>query len=232
MARSNTVLLRLALMIIGIAGFLVAGQDPSTQDVTLSQPIPIPPQPLNQPVPDFIGNPATPNPINARAIPQSPYMAPNGVSSVHLDAYQTDTYTFSGPLGRGPQVTSTFLAGLCGTVTFDFRGVPRTRYVARDIFEPWCAFQKIKVTDETEREQRMDLGSVLLMAVRGIPIMHYGDEQYLAYYNDGQETDPIYVNNGNDDPWNRPGLNHCDETTPAFKVIGALARLRKQSPAI
>jgi hypothetical protein len=122
MARAHTVLLRLALMIIGIAGLLMAGQDASTQDVTLPQPIPIPQQPLAQPVPDFVGNPATPNPINARAIPQSPYMAPNGVSSVHLDAYQSDTYTFSGPLGRGPQVTSTFLAGLCGTVTFDFRG--------------------------------------------------------------------------------------------------------------
>ncbi|MDQ6736047.1 MAG: alpha-amylase family glycosyl hydrolase, partial [Nitrospirota bacterium] len=91
---------------------------------------------------------------------------------------------------------------------------------------------KLGITDETEREQRMDLGSVLLMTVRGIPIIYYGDEQYLAFY-DYQNTTPAqYVNTGNDDPYNRPGLNRWSEDTPAFKIIGALANLRKKSPAI
>lgn len=92
--------------------------------------------------------------------------------------------------------------------------------------------QKLGVADETEREHRMDLGTVLLMTVRGIPIIYYGDEQYLAYYNDGQNTPKQYVNSGDDDPWNRPGLKHWDQNTPAFKIIKALANLRKDSPAI
>ncbi len=92
--------------------------------------------------------------------------------------------------------------------------------------------QKLSLNDETERERRMDLASVLLMTVRGVPIIFYGDEQYLAHYNDGNTTDPQYVNTGNDDPWNRPGLKTFDETTPAFQIIHTLAALRKQSPAI
>lgn len=92
--------------------------------------------------------------------------------------------------------------------------------------------QKLGLTDETERQQRMDLGTVLLMTVRGIPIIYYGDEQYLAHYNDGQNTPPQYVNSGDDDPWNRPGLKQWDQSTPAFKIIKALANLRKESPAI
>ncbi len=92
--------------------------------------------------------------------------------------------------------------------------------------------QKLNVTDETEREERMDLASVLLMTIRGIPIIYYGDEQYLAHYNDNQTTQPEYVNSGDDDPWNRPGLNRWSEDTSAFKIISALARLRKDSPAV
>ncbi|MFL6352009.1 MAG: alpha-amylase family glycosyl hydrolase [Bryobacteraceae bacterium] len=92
--------------------------------------------------------------------------------------------------------------------------------------------QKLCVKDETERRRRMDLGTVLLLTLRGVPIIYYGDEQYLAYYNDGQNTPPEYVNSGNDDPWNRSGLNRWDQTTPAFKIIKTLAKLRKESPAI
>lgn len=92
--------------------------------------------------------------------------------------------------------------------------------------------QKLKVTDEEERRQRMDLGTVLLMTVRGIPIIYYGDEQYLAYYNDNSSTSPADVNSGDDDPWNRPGLKTFDETTPAFNIIRTLAKLRKESPAV
>ncbi len=84
--------------------------------------IPIPQQPLAQPVPAFIGSPAVPKPISAQPVPQHPYMAPNGRSGVHIDAYQSDMYPTAGPLGHSPEVSSTFLAGLCGTVTFDRQG--------------------------------------------------------------------------------------------------------------
>ncbi len=92
--------------------------------------------------------------------------------------------------------------------------------------------QKLKVTDESEREERMDLGTVLLMTIRGIPIIYYGDEQYLAHYNDNQTTAPEYINSGDDDPWNRPGLNRWSEDTTAFKIVSTLAKLRKSSPAV
>ena len=84
--------------------------------------IPIPQQPLAQPVPDYIGAPAVPQTILARPVPQSPFMAPNGRSGVHLDAYQSDTYPTAGPLGHPAEVTSTFVAAICGTVTFDKQG--------------------------------------------------------------------------------------------------------------
>jgi hypothetical protein len=84
--------------------------------------IPIPQQPFAVPVPDFIGAPATAKPFPALPVPQSPFMAQNGRSSVHLDAYQSDTYSTTGPLGHSPTVSSTFLAAECGTVTFDKQG--------------------------------------------------------------------------------------------------------------
>ena len=84
--------------------------------------VPIPQQLFGQPVPAFVGQPAIPERFPARPVPQSPYMAPNGSSGVHLDAYQSDTYAGAGPLGHAPEVNSTFLASLCGTVTFDKQG--------------------------------------------------------------------------------------------------------------
>jgi cyclomaltodextrin glucanotransferase len=91
---------------------------------------------------------------------------------------------------------------------------------------------KIGVPAETERHQRMDLATVLLMTIRGIPIVYYGDEQYLAAYDAPVTYDPRYINSGNDDPWNRPGMQNWDETTPAFRIISILAGLRANNSAI
>lgn len=101
--------------------FLLLAMSAAGQD-TNSRVIPIPQQPFARPVPEFIGSPAVPKPIKAPPVPQSPFMAPNGRSGVHVDAYQSDTYPTAGPLGHSPEVTSTFLAGECGTVTFDKQG--------------------------------------------------------------------------------------------------------------
>jgi hypothetical protein len=49
-------------------------------------------------------------------------MAPNGRSNLHVDAYQTDVHQGPGPLGRGMVKRSTFLEGVCASVTFDSRG--------------------------------------------------------------------------------------------------------------
>lgn len=92
--------------------------------------------------------------------------------------------------------------------------------------------QKLGVKPESERARRLDLATVLLMTVRGIPIIFYGDEQYLAHYNDSHDTPPQYVNSDNDDPYNRVGMQRWDEDTPAFRIIQRLARLRAHSPAV
>jgi hypothetical protein len=82
----------------------------------------IPQQPGALPVPEFIGRAATPQPVSARPIPQHPFMAPNGRSNVHNDAYMSDTYTTGGPLGRAPGVRSTLLGAECASVAFDRAG--------------------------------------------------------------------------------------------------------------
>jgi len=49
-------------------------------------------------------------------------MAPNGRSSIHADAYMSDTNAWAAPLGREPETSSTFQVGECATVTFDSQG--------------------------------------------------------------------------------------------------------------
>ena len=49
-------------------------------------------------------------------------MAPNGRSNLHVDGYQSDVHQGPGPLGRQMEKRSTFLEGVCASVTFDSRG--------------------------------------------------------------------------------------------------------------
>lgn len=58
-------------------------------------------------------------------VPQHPYLAPNGKSNMHNDAYMTDTYQVSGPMGVNPEVRLQSYAegtNLCVTITFDRGG--------------------------------------------------------------------------------------------------------------
>jgi glycosidase len=95
---------------------------------------------------------------------------------------------------------------------------------------------KIGVTSEIERERRMDLATALLMTVRGIPIIYYGDEQYLADYTlfeqNGYSYNKASINSTADDPFNRPCMKSWDGNTSAFQIIKTLAWLRRTSPAI
>jgi hypothetical protein len=76
----------------------------------------------------FVGRPASPRPVRAPKVPRHPFMAANGRSNVHNDAYQTDTYRTLGPLGRRTRTFSQFFGGpiglgSCGiTIAFDRRG--------------------------------------------------------------------------------------------------------------
>jgi Starch binding domain/IPT/TIG domain/Alpha amylase, catalytic domain len=59
------------------------------------------------------------------------------------------------------------------------------------------------------------------MTTRGIPVIYYGDEQYL--HND---------TNGGADPYNRPMMSSFLTTTNLYKIIQKLSALRKSNPAI
>jgi hypothetical protein len=81
--------------------------------------IPIPEGPDASTLPAFIGSPAKPHPIDGTTVPQNPFMAPNGRSNLHDDAYMTDAYEQSGPLGHAMSRTSTFLGRECASTAFD-----------------------------------------------------------------------------------------------------------------
>ncbi len=85
--------------------------------------VPIPNEPGQGEAPSFTGAPWTPQPVASFDVPRHPFMAPNGRSNMHNDAYMTDAYPGAGPTGRAPIVESTWL-GLeeCASISFDTRG--------------------------------------------------------------------------------------------------------------
>ncbi len=84
--------------------------------------VPIPQDPHASPVPAFVGATAMVHRVRTRRVPQHPFMAPNGRSNIHDDAYQTDAYVVAGPLGRNPETLSTLRNAECASVTFDSAG--------------------------------------------------------------------------------------------------------------
>src|SRR3954451_7569264 len=89
-------------------------------------PPPIPQGPMAGDIKPFDGKPAKPDPFTLPSVPRNPFMAPNGLSNLHDDAYQTDTYLWSGPLGRNTHTQSAFyvapgIARECASITFDSR---------------------------------------------------------------------------------------------------------------
>jgi hypothetical protein len=84
--------------------------------------VPISSDPRAAALPQFIGAAAVPLPVFAPDPPAHPFMAPNGLSNIHDDAYQTNTYQGPGPLGRGMRVLSTDVNADCASVTFDSLG--------------------------------------------------------------------------------------------------------------
>jgi outer membrane protein assembly factor BamB len=84
--------------------------------------VPIPGDPVDVTVTPYVGKPAAAHPLGRVVVPEHPYMARNGASNIHDDAYQTDVYDGPGPLGRDLRVTSTFYGQECASVTFDSKG--------------------------------------------------------------------------------------------------------------
>jgi len=108
---------------IAVALAVLGGWAESTAGQVPGLPVlPITGDPLGGSVTPFEGSTAAPNPVGGmREPPPNPFMAPNGRSNVHDDAYMTDTYTVSGPLGDGSEPSSLFTRE-CGSITFDSQG--------------------------------------------------------------------------------------------------------------
>ena len=85
-------------------------------------PPPIPQDPLAINVPAFIGSGAIPHRAPGRRVPRHPFMAPNGRSNLHDDAYQTDSYRWSGPLGPDIDQSSALFTRECASITLDAHG--------------------------------------------------------------------------------------------------------------
>jgi hypothetical protein len=85
-----------------------------------ANPIPEGPDANNSPA--FIGSPARQKPVFVRQPPRHRFMARNERSNIHVDAFQTDTNTLPGPLGKGISRVSAFHSADCASVTFDTRG--------------------------------------------------------------------------------------------------------------
>lgn len=104
------------LVLAGVVA-LVAGTIVLIPDGTL----PIPPGGGLLVTPAYVGSPATAQPIDL-ALPQHPGLATNGNSSMHNDGAASDAYPGPGPLGRNPEVDSSWF-GIkeCATIAFDTR---------------------------------------------------------------------------------------------------------------
>ncbi len=73
---------------------------------------------------------------------------------------------------------------------------------------------------------RLDEATVFLFTCRGIPVIYYGDEQYL-------HNDTVNGNNEKGgDPYNRPRMSAFNITTTGYKLVGKLAGLRQTNSAL
>ncbi|WP_328877137.1 hypothetical protein [Streptomyces sp. NBC_00299] len=109
---------RASAVALTVAATLVAATVPAQAD-------PIPKAPGHRLVASYSGEPAEPEPLPGEQPPQHPYMAANGRSGMHADAWGSATYPWSGPLGNAPEVSSEKMAALggeCANVTFDRAG--------------------------------------------------------------------------------------------------------------
>ncbi|MCG3727130.1 alpha-amylase family glycosyl hydrolase [Vibrio cincinnatiensis] len=79
---------------------------------------------------------------------------------------------------------------------------------------------------EAFAQQRVNLGLVVTMTVRGIPAIYYGTEHYSADF-----TQNAFGQVGSD-PYNREKMPSFSQDTQAFKIIQALTVLRQNSLAI
>jgi hypothetical protein len=112
--QSGKAALLAAMLVLALAGPAGAQGAPA---------VPIPQNPSDlAAAPAFLGAPAKARSVASPAVPQNPFMAPNGRSNLHDDAYMTNTYLWSAPLGENLQTLSTYQNAECASLTFDSSG--------------------------------------------------------------------------------------------------------------
>lgn len=75
-------------------------------------------------------------------------------------------------------------------------------------------------------QNRLQEAMAFLLTGRGIPIIFYGDEQYLFNNTNGSNGNP------GTDPYNRVWMSSFLTTTPAYQLITKLAALRQSNDAV
>jgi len=100
---------------------LLALAPPAGAQTAGQQPLEIPGSPLALGIEAFEGAPAKADPHRRLHVPQHPFMAPDPGSNIHNDAYQSDTYDRSGPLGDGVSARSALFVRECASLAFDRR---------------------------------------------------------------------------------------------------------------
>jgi hypothetical protein len=120
-ASRSSAIVRAALAAATVLASLAASPGPARALGTPATPIPQNPSDVEA-VPAFVGAPAKPRKVRSPVVPQNPFMAPNGRSNLHDDAYMTNLYTWSGPLGNSMETLSTFQSADCASLTVDSAG--------------------------------------------------------------------------------------------------------------
>jgi hypothetical protein len=112
-----------AVAALGAAGGTVgsaSAAELSTPPIPAISGLPILSLPTDLLVPKFVGAPASARPIQHRPVPQNPWLSPNDTNTMHNDAYASDAYEVSGPLGRNLKVKSaSYGIRECATIAFD-----------------------------------------------------------------------------------------------------------------
>ena len=75
-------------------------------------------------------------------------------------------------------------------------------------------------------QNRLQEAMAFELTCRGIPIIFYGDEQYLFNNSPGNDGNP------GTDPYDRVWMSSFSTTTPAYQLIGKLAALRQANDAL
>ena len=129
MPRALTLLVCVAAGLLTAAALAVpASSETASPEVTLPPipavpGLPIPSLPTDLLVPRFVGSPATAQPLAHPPIPQNPWLSPDGTNTMHNDAYASDAYQVSGPLGDRLKVASaSYGIRECATIAFDSHG--------------------------------------------------------------------------------------------------------------